>query len=238
MNIRAIQVMLIFLASSLVEVTVAQEIATSHWESQKIRGTRCLPYNTYHGSPYLNDLWAPGRVEFTDGEIADSLNLRYSSYKDEIVYYNEAVRTQIVIDKASLNGFSFTEKGGVERFFRKQYFENYQKADRYFEVLSKGETDLLVFRKVSLDGTSPYIDKDNRMKNQEYNTNYQYYFYSPERQYTSVKITQAGLLSKFDKASQKPVKKLLRKSKIRIDGETGFIQAWKVVEKEGYKVVF
>jgi hypothetical protein len=37
---------------------------------------------------------------------------------------------------------------------------------------------------------------------------------------------------------QKPIKRLIRKSKIKIDSEYSFVQAWQVVEKAGYKVVF
>jgi len=71
-----------------------------------------------------------------------------------------------------------------------------------------------------------------------YDLNYQFYFYSQEKGYSLVRISQSGLLAKFDTPLQKPIKKLIRKSKIKIDGEYSFIQAWKEVEKAGYKVRF
>ncbi len=238
MTIRTIHTILLLLACSFAQTVFAQEKMIANWESQKIRGTRNLPYHTFTGSPFLNDVWVVGKIEFMNGEIADSINLRYSSYKDELIYYNKDISTQIVIDKASLNGFSFIEKDGNVRVFRKQYYENYLKSDRYFEVLSEGETDLIVYRKVSLDSASPYTDESGILKNQVYNNDYQFYFYSPEKKYTSVRINRSGLFAKFDKASQKPIKKLLRKNKIKVESEADFIQAWKVIEKEGYKVVF
>lgn len=238
MTIKTIHTILFLLVCSFAQTVYAQEKMIANWESQKIRGTRNLPYHTYIGSPFLNDVWVIGEIEFTNGEIIDSLNLRYSSYKDELIYFNKDISTQIVIDKASLNGFSFIGTDGNERVFRKQYYENYLKSDRYFEVLSEGETDLLVYRKVNLELTSPYSDKSGKMKNQEYIKDYQFYFYSPEKKYTSVRISRNGLFAKFDKASQKPIKKLLRKNRIKIESEADFIQAWKVLEKEGYKVVF
>jgi hypothetical protein len=71
-----------------------------------------------------------------------------------------------------------------------------------------------------------------------YDPAYQFYFYSPEKGYTLVRPNQNSFLSKFDKISQRPINKLLRKSKIKVNGENSFIQAWKAVEKEGYKVIF
>jgi len=235
---KTIHTILLFFTFYIVHTVCAQEGINANWDLQKIRGVRNLPYHTFTGSPYMNDSWVVGKIVFTDGEIADSLNLRYSSFKDELVYYNTDNAKQIVIDKASLNGFSFIGKDGKTRTFRKQYYENYLKSYRYFEILSEGETDLLAFRKVSLDGSSPYTDESGIMKNQVYNNDYQFYFYSPTQLYTPVKINKNGLLSKFDRASQNPIKKLLRKNKIKIEGEASFVQAWKIIETEGYKVVF
>lgn len=230
--------LLLFLAWNFTQTVSAQEIPNKNWDAEKIKGTRFFPYPLYTGFPFLNFAYVPGQIEFASGEIADSLNLRYSSFKDELIYYNKAVASQIVIDKASLKGFSYTDKDGSKHIFRKQYYDGYMKADRYFEVLSEGENDLLVYRKVSLSATSAYKDNTGILKNMIYETNYQYYLYSREHGYTSVRINQGGLLAKFDKTLKKPIKKLLRKSRIGISDEASFIQAWKVVEKQGYKVVY
>ena len=220
------------------QIACAQESTNPSWDAQKIKGIRLLPYPSYTGFPFLTSEWCPGKVEFTNGEISDSLFVRYSSFKDELIYYNKTAGAQISIDKASINGFEFIDADGRIRSFRKQYFDDYLKGDRYFEILSSGETTLLAFRKVGLTTTPAYHDISGILKNMAYDINYQFYFYSPEKGYTLVRISQSGLLSKFDKTSQKPIKKLLRKSRIKINGESSFILAWKAIEKEGYKVVF
>lgn len=217
----------------------AQELPIKNLGAEQIKGVRHVMYPNYIGLPFLNDTWDPGKVEFADGETADSLYLRYSSYKDEIIYFNKINSTQIVIDKASLSGFSFTDRFDRLRVFRKQYFDNYLKADRYFEILSKGEIDLLAYRKVGLNITSPYKEANGILKNMSYDLEYQFFFYSPEKGYTSVKLNWLGLLAKFDKKAQKPIKKLLRKNHLRyINNEENFVQAWKLIEKEGFNVVF
>jgi hypothetical protein len=230
--------LVLFLAICLNTLALAQGPQNSHWDGEKIKGARFMLHPAYIGVPFLNDSWAPGEINFTDGEKADSLNLRYSSYKDEVVYYNPANAAQIVIDKASLSGFSFLEKDGKRRIFRKQYYDGFIKGDRYFEILSSGKIDLLVYRKVSLNSTSTYKDDRGILRNMAYNTDYQFYFYSPEKGYTSVRPTHSGMISKFTKTQQKSIKKLLRKNRIRIIGEESFVQAWKAIEKEGYEVTF
>lgn len=238
MNIRIINTLLIFMAWSFTQTVCAQETMNPNWTAEKIRGVRFLPYRSYDGSPFLNDSWRLGNIEFADGEIADSLFLKYSSFMDELVYFNKGISTQIVIDKASLNGFSFVAEDGRTCVYRKQYFDGYMEGDRFFEVLSKGNPDLLVYRKVDLRTSSAYYDEGGVLKNMTYDSAYQYYFYSPVKGYAYVRINQGGFLAKFDKASQKQIKKLLRKNKIKITGEESFINAWKVVEKEGYEIAF
>lgn len=238
MTSRIIHSVLLFLAWSFSQTAWAQEIPNRNWDGEKIRGVRFIPYPVYIGFAFLNFTYVPGQIEFTNGEIADSLNLRYSSFKDELVYYNKAITSQIVIDKASLKGFSYTEKDGSYHLFRKQYYDGLLKGERYFEVLSEGEPDLLVYRKVTLSITSAYKDDREILKNMIYETSYQYFLYSREQGYTSVRINQGGLLAKFDKTLKKPIKKLLRKNRIKIIDEASFILAWKVAEKEGYKIIF
>jgi len=231
-------ILILLLAYSFAQTVCSQEIVNKNWDSGKIKGVRYVPYPSYQGMAFLSNTWLPGKIEFANGEIADSLFLRYSSFKDELIYYNKALSAQIVIDKASLNGFTFTDEVGKTRIFREYYYDDFKKSNRYFEVLSKGETDLLAFRNVILTTTMPYKDDSKILKNLDYEKNYTYYFYTPEHGYTSVRMNMTSMLTKIDKTLKKPIKKLLRKSRIRVSDEASFINGWKVIEKEGYKVIF
>ncbi len=235
---RILRILLLALIFSYASQIEAQNVINPNWDGQKIKGVRHIAYPTYTGFPFLTDGWVNGKIEFTDGAIADSLFLRYSSFKDELLYYNENVTSQIVIDKASINGFSFTGQDGNVRIFRKQYYDGYLKGERFFEILSDGEIDLLVFRKMSLTTTSPYKDESNILKNLAYTTSYQFYFYSPEKGYSLVRLNRNAFLEAFNEADQKPVKKLLRKNRVRIADEESLILAWKIVERAGYKINF
>jgi len=216
----------------------AQETPVNEWDGVKIKGARQEIYRFYNGNPYLFEKWSLGKVTFANGQEKDSLFLKYSSYKDELIYFNKNLNAQIKIDRQSISAFSFTDPNGQFRSFRKQRYDNTPKSDRYFEILSSGETDLLCYRKVNLKETSPYYDASGKLKNMAYEMEYVYYFFNTDRGYTSLKTNKLSFLSKFDKANQKAIKKLLRKNKIKIEDENSLMTAWKVTEKNGYKVNF
>lgn len=233
-----IKIFLLILIGFCIQEGYAQEGPAKGWDAAKIKGTRQETYQIYDGKPYLSDNWSVGKIQFTNGETLDSLYLKISSYKDELIYFNKQINTQIRIDKANVSSFSFTDEYGDVHLFRKQKFDNSARGERYFEVLDQSEPNLLCYRKVSLNETSPYRDQKGTLKNMAYEKEYLYYFYSPDNGYASVKPTKTGLLSRFDKESQRPIKKILRKNKIFILDEFTFIFAWQTIEKNGFKVIF
>jgi hypothetical protein len=238
MTTRILHLLLFVWLFSHIGMISAQETFNRNWDGQKIKGVRHIAYPTYTGFPFLTDVWVAGQVEFNNGEIADSLYLRYSAFKDELLYYNKSLASQIVVDKVSISGFSFTEPNRNLRIFKKQYYDGYLKGDRYFEVLSEGETDLLAYRKRILTTTSPYKDEQQIMKDQEYTNAYQFYFYSAGKGYLLVRPNLNAFLDVFNVIDQKPIKKLIRKNRIRISDEGSLILAWKTVERAGYKINF
>lgn len=228
---------ILFATCCFAQFAMAQEPTDKNWDGPKIKGARILPYQSYNGSAYLTDNWCTGKIELSTGEFIDNVFIKYSSYKDELFYYNRSAGSQINIDKATLSGFEFADADGRVRKFKKQYFAGYTKNDRFFEILSEGPVSLLAFRKTALNTTSPYHDQSGVLKNLEYVPEHQIYFYSREKGYANVKPNATSFLSKFEKQTQRPIKKLLRKNRIRINSEDALIQAWELVSKEGYQPV-
>ena len=230
---------IIFFFGLLANTTLkAQEKLPQKWTAEKIKGTRQIPYASYSGSPFLNDKFATGEIEFPDGSKKDSIGLRFSSYRDDVIYYNTAISAQIVIDKISLNGFSFTDENGQKRIFRRQYYDGFLPGNRYFEVLSDGDIALLVYRKVVLQVCPPYNDNSGVLKNMSYQEAFNYYLYNRKKGYDLIRINKNSLLSKIDKLTQKSVKKLLRKNKIEVNDELSFIKAWNLLKENGITVNF
>ncbi len=231
-------ILLLILAFNFVPDSFAQTALNRNWDAEKIKGIRYVNYPNYNGFPFLNKAWDPGKINLKSGEIIDSLHLKYSSYKDELLYYNKENSSQIVIDKEILSGFSFTDVFGKTRIFTKLPYDDYLKGDHFFEVLTDGKTKLLVFRKVEQTSTTPYKDEQNILKNMEYSKVYEYLFYSPEKGYANVKCNAKSFLGKFDKVELNSIKKLLRKNRIRIKDEESLIEACIATENEGFQVQF
>ena len=238
MNQIKVKLFFLFLMSFVIRDLWAQGGPSKGWDAIKIRGTTQEFYNMFEGKPYYTDSWSLGKIVFANGETLDSLYIKYSSFKDELIYYNKVVNAQIRIDKTTVSAFSFTDENGIAHSFRKQQFDNSARGERYFEILSPDEPNLLCYRKVNLSDVSPYRDKNGILKNTAYKQEYLYYFYSPEKGYSSVKPNKSSLLSHFDKESQRPIKKLLRKNGISILDEFTFTVAWQTIQKNGFKVLF
>lgn len=213
----------------------AQDASLKSSGAEKIKGTRFIPYMDYSGSPYLNDKFFYGEIKFSDGTKVDNIGLRYSSYRDELLYYNKSISTNIIIDKISLKGFSFTDEKGIKRVFRRQNYDGYTfHGECFFEILSEGKISLLSYRKVNLE----QCDESYNVYGLAYTKSYTYYMYSPEKGYSTLKISRNSLLSKFDKPNQKLVKKLLRKNSVLINDEASFVKAWNLVMENGIKIIF
>ena len=230
------RILFIIIFFGLVAATslTAQETQQKNWNTEKIKGMRFIPYPPYSGTPYLNEKFVLGEIDFTDGTKVENIGLRYSSFRDELIYYNTDISTQIVIDRNTLKGFSFTDALGFKRNFRRQYFDLFSHEERFFEVLSDGKIALLAFRKADLETCDTSFSK--------YGLAYQpasyYYLYSIERGYSPIKTSRSSLLSKFNKPNQKLVKKLLRKNSVQIIDEQSFADAWGLIAKSGIAVNF
>ena len=216
----------------------AQEAVPKNWNIEKIKGSRLIPYPSYTGNPYLTEKFVPGEIEFTDGTKIENLNLRYSTYRDEIIYFNSAISAQIIIDKISLKGFNLITPEGTKRIFRNQYYNGFLPGNRFFEVLSDGDIALLAHRSVVLQYCSVYNNEAGVLKNMEYQQNFNYYLYNSKKGYETIRIGKNSLLSKFDKPNQKLVKKLLRNNKISIRNESGFLNAWNLIQHNRIPTIF
>jgi hypothetical protein len=220
-------VTLLFLMA-LVTAT-AQETSQTSQQGEKILGSRFTPYPNYPGSPFLNDKFLLGEIEFTDGSRIANIGLNYGSYRDELIYYNSTISTQIVIDIASLNGFTFRDSKGKKRVFRRLYFTGSFKGNCYFEVLSEGKYSVLAYRKVNLEASDAYYSKTGMA----YQPAYSYYLNEKNRGFSPVKLNRKSLLTKFGKADQKVIKKTLRKNGVTIFDEESFIRAWELIAEKG-----
>jgi hypothetical protein len=212
----------------------AQDQFSEKDNSDRVRGTRFIPCPNYTGKPYLNDKFILGEIELTDGKKIENIGLSYCTYRDELIYYNTTISVQIQIDKISLKGFSILDSNGKKRIFRRQYFDGSFHGECYFELLSEGKTELLAYRKVNLETCNTYYSKSGLA----YQPSFAFYMYAQGKGYSPINLTRNSLLSKFDKPTQKLIRKLLRKNGIFIADEESFISAWNLVTESGFTPSF
>ena len=217
-----------------IKTVTAQETLQKNGNIEKIKGTRFIPYPGYSGSPYLTDKFVVGEIEFLDGTKIGNLGLRYSTYQDVLIYYNTVISAQIIIDKISLRGFSFTDEKGEQRVFHRQYYNGLLHEERFFEVLSNGKVSLLVYRKVDLETCDTSYNKFGIA----FQPSFYYYIYSAGKGYSPIKMNRSSLLSKFNKPNQKQVKKILRKNKLLIEDEHSFVVAWNLIKDKEIEIIF
>jgi len=215
----------------------AQSPIPNNWNAEQIKGTRHISYPVAFGQPYLTDKFISGEIELVGGVVIKDLRLRYSSYRDQLIYYNPEISAQIAIDKISLKGFTLIELSGTKRIFRQLYFKGYDAGNRFFEILDEGETSLVVYRRVVMETCPPYMDVTGKLNNTAYREAYNYYLYLPSGEFEIVHINRKSLLSKFNTAYQKQVKKILRKNRIKIQDETSFVQAWKLIPNKNKELI-
>ncbi len=212
----------------------AQTPMTARWYEEKIRGERFKPYSSFEGSPFFQKEWRYGSITLANGEKLDSLMLKFSTFKDELLYYNPYLSAQIQIDKTTLAGFSMEDAEGGAFRFRKQNTNYSFNPARFFQVLHQGNTDLICHRKVNLISCSPYYMESGTRVNQIYAKSYNFYFYSPQKGYCAIRPTRSSLYAQFTKQQKKEIRKQLRKENISISGEQNFIRAWASLDKAGF----
>lgn len=207
----------------------AQEELPGNWNSEKIRGIRFLPDANYLGTPFSFDDFLKGEIELEDGSMIGNLLLKYNNYRDELIYYNSTISTQIVVDKTSIIGFSFNDANGINHLFRKLTYNGPMPGDRFFEILSEGDVTLLVYRKILLL-SCPIYGEPGKEKNMSYQEAFSYYLYNLHKGFESVKPEKKSILSKFEKSDQKTVRKLLQQSKISIKDENSLVKGWNLIK--------
>jgi len=216
---------------------MAQEELPIGWNAPKVKGVRFLPDATYQGNPFLNDLFSAGEILLVDGKKIVGVQLKYNNYRDELIYYNSDISTQIVVDKISVSSFSFTDEKGIRHIYRKQTVNGYMPGERYLELLSEGEVSLLVHRKVLLLDCPVYGDP-GKEKSMSYQEAFNYYLFNEKRGFELIKLSKKTLFSKLAASDLTQFRKILRKNEVKIMDEASFVKAWNLLKTNNITVQF
>lgn len=114
--------MKIFLTIAFFSISLfvsAQGSQTRRTAIQHITGEPFVHYYaTFDGVPFYKGDWMTGSITMKSGEIYNNLELRYDTYKDNLIYRNDISNNVIIVDKNSIDNFTLTDKSGKTELFK------------------------------------------------------------------------------------------------------------------------
>lgn len=94
-------------------------------------------YHNYHmqygGTPFYSNDWVNASVSVLSGEMYTNLKIKYDLYKDEFIYYNEALKKLLIIDSGIITDVRIFDKAGIElEWVTKHCVDSIRSCEFYF----------------------------------------------------------------------------------------------------------
>ena len=179
------------------------------------------------GSPLLNTEWMPGMVYFSNGDSLVLSSMNYDAYLGELIYMNQVLNRQVMIDRQSLKGFDLRpSKGRSDRRFRRLGSAN-EFHSNYVEVLLTGTISLLVVRKTDLiidEGTPPALHPDYFLSNHKYHMLLQ----DSTTRKLKPSFTQ---LYRYFPENKKEIKQYIKSQHLKVSVEADLIQVFRYINE-------
>lgn len=221
--------------------TAAAQKSEFHWQQLnensnrlkgKLSGTVFVLSSKSNSSYFLQNEWTDGSITLEDGDVFDELKMRYNAFEDKLVVYNDNLRNLFVVDKGKVKSFTVKNPAGNQKFV-KYYYDGFPKGDRYFEVLYSGGRDFLAFREIVEEKTRPFVDKFGIMKDTRFKGKTTYFMYSAGTGFQKIGLRRSSVLNVFPE-NKREIRRLLRRNKVNVFEEKGMIQAFKLLDGNGY----
>lgn len=177
--------------------------------------------------------WKVSTITLTDGDVFENVKLRYLAYGDQIIAYNDNVRTLFKIEKETVKQFTYkNEANNKEVKFVNVCSDQFYTGCRFFQEMYSGNSKLMGFHFVEEVKVSPYTDKQGIMRDSEYRMNTSYYLFNDKLGFVKIQKNRRSFIKNFpDK--KREIKKLLRKNKQIIIDENSLIQAFILLDEAG-----
>jgi len=186
---------------------------------------------------FLQKEWVEATITLKDGDVFEGVKIRYMAFGDELVAYNNSNHSLFIVDKSTVEQFTFLSPG-VGSLFVKRKFINLDSLDlslnkSYFEELYSGTAKLLSFHAIEEQKVTPYTDSNGKMYDVEYRLKTMYYILSDEKGFSKIQLKNRSLYSVYPE-NKKAIKKLLRKNKTNLSDEASAIQVIKLLDSAGF----
>lgn len=182
----------------------------------------------YH---FYHDRWYEGTIVLTDGDVYKNMRLRYMSFRDKLVAYNDANRALFIVDKDIVDTF-YIDSENVKQTFVRLKSDISPKGNHYYEVLYSGTRSLLVYHIIKEKKTRPYKNELGILSDIEYEQDREYYLYSEATGFERVRMGRQSFYSIFPE-HKKEIKRILRKNKVIFKDEWAIIKSVTELDKAG-----
>ncbi|TNF40913.1 MAG: hypothetical protein EP310_08135 [Bacteroidetes bacterium] len=190
-----------------------------------------------NSSHFLQQDWVEGTITLKDGDVYEGIRMRYKAIDDELVAYNSNIQTLFIVDKNTVKQFTYKVPSGSGTFNERK-FVNLDSLDTYlgrtfFEELYPGSAKLLAFYQIEEIKVNPYVDNTGKMRDTEFRLKTIYYILTKTIGLSRIQLKNRSLFTLYPE-NKKEIRKLLRKSRIAIADEHSAIQAFKLLDENGF----
>ncbi len=183
---------------------------------------------------FLQDSWIDGEILLEDGDLFDSVRIRYLAFYDELVAYNPNLKQLFIVDKEKVSSFTFNYPQGQQKFV-KLYFDAFVDAGyRYFDVKYQGTRWLVAFHYIYEEKTSVYRDAYGKLRDTRLKPKKTYFMYFPEQeQFRRVQEKRRWFVKLFPD-HKREVRRIFRKNNLRRFDEKQMVQAFQLLDEAGF----
>lgn len=178
---------------------------------------------------FLQKEWVKATIVLEDDDVFNNVKVRYLAYGDELIAYNENVRSLYTVDKETIKAFYFSDNER-ERKFIKLYFDGINGGNKFYELLYSGNRLLLAFHRVEQIKVSPYADMLGVVHDTKFRMTISYSMYSKKNGFSKL-FTRKSSFIKTIPEHKKEIRKIFRQNKIMLSDEKSMIQAFDLLDK-------
>lgn len=169
--------------------------------------------------------WVNATIYCNNGDVFENRRIKYHAFDDELIAYNENNSMLLFVDKQLVEKFIFTEAG------KKREFHSYmhRNKNRYYELLYKGNNNLLSRRYVYAKQVRPYIDKLGIMRDVEYVFRSEFFLENIDGEIHKLHLSKKSLIE-INPQNKKEMRKILRRNRVVINSEEALLQAFRLID--------
>ncbi len=200
----------------------------------KLMGENYYISSLANSNYFLQKDWVDATIELVDGDIFDNVKVRYLAFGDELIAYNDKIRSLYIVDKNIVKQFTIqaiSNNGDIkDQKFIKLFYDRIAGGDRYFEELYSGTRSLLAFHHIEEVKVSPFTDKMGVMRDSEFRLNVTYYIYSTNNIFLKLQKKKRSFM-KILPGHKKEIRKIFHQNKIILLDENSMVQAFTLLDK-------